>query len=157
MSSVLSVIRSRNLFFSLISVYYILDFKYLTLYSSNTELLSLNPPYSYDPHAIFHAVPSAPNIPLFSSMLSIVIGYFKIYLHACPVMSDSLQPHGLSPTRLLCACNFPFTTTGVGCHFLLQGAYTYKLNICIIYFIYQSTHTFDLTLMSALKMHNCIN
>ena len=37
------------------------------------------------------------------------------------VVSDSLQPQGLQPTRLLCLWNFPGKNTGVGCHFLLQG------------------------------------
>ena len=37
------------------------------------------------------------------------------------VMSDSLQPHGLLPSRLLHPWNFPVQNTGVGCHFLLQG------------------------------------
>ena len=36
------------------------------------------------------------------------------------VVSDSLHPHGLSPTRLLCLWNFPGKNTGVGCHFF-QG------------------------------------
>ena len=36
------------------------------------------------------------------------------------VMSDSLQPHGLQPTSLLCPWNFPGKSTGVRCHFLLQ-------------------------------------
>ena len=35
------------------------------------------------------------------------------------VMPDSLQPHGLQPTRLLCPWNFPGKDTGVGNHFLL--------------------------------------
>ena len=35
-------------------------------------------------------------------------------------MSDSLQPHGLWPTRLLHPWDFPGKNTGVGCHFLLQ-------------------------------------
>ena len=39
------------------------------------------------------------------------------------VMSDSLRPHGLQPTRLLCPWAFPGKTTGVGCHFLLQGIF----------------------------------
>ena len=38
------------------------------------------------------------------------------------VMSDSLRPHGLEPTRLLCPWNSPGKITGVGCHFLLQGS-----------------------------------
>ena len=37
------------------------------------------------------------------------------------VMSDSLRPHGLLPTRLLCPWNSPDKNTGVGCHSLLQG------------------------------------
>ena len=32
-------------------------------------------------------------------------------------MSDSLQPHGLQPTRLLCPCYSPSKNTGVGYHF----------------------------------------
>ena len=36
------------------------------------------------------------------------------------VVSESLQPHGLYPTRLLRPWDFPGQNTGVGCHFLLQ-------------------------------------
>ena len=36
-------------------------------------------------------------------------------------MSDSLQPHGLVPTRLLCPRESLGRNTGVGCHALLQG------------------------------------
>ena len=39
------------------------------------------------------------------------------------VVSHSLQPHELSPTRLLCPWNFPGKHTAVGCHFLLQGIF----------------------------------
>ena len=39
------------------------------------------------------------------------------------VMSDSVWPHGLWSTRLLCPWNFPSKNTGVGCHFLLQGIF----------------------------------
>ena len=35
-------------------------------------------------------------------------------------MSDSSQPHGMHPTRLLPARDFPSKSTGVGCHCLLQ-------------------------------------
>ena len=38
-------------------------------------------------------------------------------------MSDSLRPHGLQPTRLLSPWNFPGQSTGLGCHFLLQGIF----------------------------------
>ena len=35
-------------------------------------------------------------------------------------MSDSVQPHGLQPTRLFRPWDSPGKNTGVGCHFLLQ-------------------------------------
>ena len=38
-------------------------------------------------------------------------------------MSDSLQPPGLQPTRLLCSWDSPGKNTGGGCHFLLQGSF----------------------------------
>ena len=41
----------------------------------------------------------------------------------CLVVSDSLQSHGLQPTRLLCPWNFPGKNTRVGCHFFLQGIF----------------------------------
>ena len=48
-------------------------------------------------------------------------------------MSDSLPPHGLQAARLLCPQNFPGKTTGVGCHFLLQGIFlTQGLNPCLL-------------------------
>ena len=41
------------------------------------------------------------------------------------VVSDSLQPRGLQPTRLLHPWNSPGKNTAVGCHFLLQHIYVY--------------------------------
>ena len=50
-----------------------------------------------------------------------------------PVVSDSLQPHGLQPTGLLCPWVFPGKNTGVGCHFLLQGIFlTQGLNLSFL-------------------------
>ena len=54
--------------------------------------------------------------------------HMNIYVHiykpaACQVasvVSDSVRPHGLQPTRLLRPWDFPGKNTGVGCHFLLQ-------------------------------------
>ena len=47
-----------------------------------------------------------------------------IYVPISPsVVSDSLWPHGLKPTRLLCPCIFPSQNIGVFCHFLLQGIF----------------------------------
>ena len=46
------------------------------------------------------------------------------------VMSDSLQPHGLQPSRLLCPWNSQGKNTGVGSHSFLQGVFlTQGLNI----------------------------
>ena len=46
------------------------------------------------------------------------------------VVSDSLWPHGLQPTRLLHPWNFLGRSPGVGCHFLLQGVFlTQGLNL----------------------------
>ena len=42
------------------------------------------------------------------------------------VVSDSLQPHGLQPVRLLCPWNSPGNNTGVGCHSLLYGIFPTK-------------------------------
>ena len=40
---------------------------------------------------------------------------------SCYVMSDSLRPHVLKPTRFLYPWDFPGKNTRVGCHFLFQG------------------------------------
>ena len=39
----------------------------------------------------------------------------------CSILSDSLQPHGLQPDRLLCPWDSSDKNAGVGYHFLLQG------------------------------------
>ena len=50
------------------------------------------------------------------------------------VMSDSLQPHGLQPARLLCPLGFSGKITGMGCHALLQGIFpTQGLNPGILH------------------------
>ena len=48
---------------------------------------------------------------------SYTVSYSSVSLS---VMFDSLQPHGLQPTRLLCPWNSPGKNTGVRCHSLLQ-------------------------------------
>ena len=48
------------------------------------------------------------------------------------VVSDSLQPYGLEPARLLCPWDSPDKNTGVGCHALLQGIFlTQGSNPCL--------------------------
>ena len=53
------------------------------------------------------------------------------------VVSDSLWPCGLEPTRLLCPWDSPGKNTGVGCHALLQGLFLtqgLKLRLlCLLY------------------------
>ena len=39
------------------------------------------------------------------------------------VVTNSLQPHGLGPTRLFCPWDSPCKNTWVGCHFCLQGIF----------------------------------
>ena len=48
--------------------------------------------------------------------------FYLVYICCCvaSVVSDSVRPHGLRPTRLLCPWDSPGKNTGVGCHFLLQ-------------------------------------
>ena len=42
---------------------------------------------------------------------------------SCSAVSDSLQSHGLQPTRLLCPWISPGKNTGVSFHALLQGIF----------------------------------
>ena len=61
-------------------------------------------------------------------------------MHVClvaSVVSDSLQPHGLQPTRLLSPWNSPGKNTGVGCHVLLQGNFpTQWLNTYLLHLLH---------------------
>ena len=51
-------------------------------------------------------------------------------------MSDSLQPHGLSPARLLSPWNSPGKNTEVGCHAFLQGIFlTQGLYPCLLHLL----------------------
>ena len=57
----------------------------------------------------------------------------RVHTHAGSVVSDSLQPHGLLPTRLLCPWDYPGKNNGGGCHFLLQGIFpTQELNLSFL-------------------------
>ena len=50
------------------------------------------------------------------------------------VMCDSWWPHRLQPARLLRPWAFPGKSTGVGCHFLLQGIFPNQgLNPCLLF------------------------
>ena len=62
---------------------------------------------------------------LFRSLLfSLQMFVFIIAFFPCccitSIVSESVRPHGLQPTRLLHPWDSPGKNTGVGCHFLLQ-------------------------------------
>ena len=59
------------------------------------------------------------------------------------VVSNSSQPHGLQPTRLLCPWDFPGKSTGVGCHCLLR------------YHCYRVLNTWTLHMKSELVIYLC--
>jgi len=50
--------------------------------------------------------------------LPLVTCFFFFFF--CSIVSDSLRPHGLQPTRPLCPWDSPGKNNGVGCHFLLH-------------------------------------
>ena len=53
------------------------------------------------------------------------------------VMSNSMRPYGLSPTRLLCPCDSPGKNSGVGCHALLQGIFlTQESNLRLLHLLH---------------------
>ena len=55
----------------------------------------------------------------------------------CSVVPNSLQSHGLEPSRLLCLWDFTERITGVGCHFLLQGIFpTQGLNLHLLHLLH---------------------
>ena len=58
---------------------------------------------------------------------------FAVYIPKCSVVSNSLQLHGMQPTRLLYPWDFPEKNTGVCSHFLLQRIFlTQGLNPCFL-------------------------
>ena len=59
-----------------------------------------------------------------STQLYILLFTMNVLCVCCSVVPDSLWPHGLQPTRLLCPWNFPGKNTGADYHFLLQGIFS---------------------------------
>ena len=52
-------------------------------------------------------------------------------------MSDSLQPHGLYPLRLLCPWDFPSRNTGMGCHYPFRGLFLIQvLNLHLLWLLH---------------------
>ena len=75
-----------------------------------------------------------------------ILLFIPSILQACsvtPVVSDSLQPQGLQPARLLCPWDSPGKHTGVGSHALLQRSFlTHESNQDPLHYrqiLYQAT------------------
>ena len=61
-------------------------------------------------------------------------------------VSNSFQPCGLYPARLLCPWNFPGKNTGVGCRALLQGIFqTQGLNPGLLYLLHWQVDSLPLS------------
>ena len=72
------------------------------------------------------------------------------------VVSDSVQPHGLQPTRLLHPWDFPGKSTGVGCHCLLHSfSLNSLLHILILLNLYATLFIFSHRFSSFLFSFNC--
>ena len=79
------------------------------------------PPFLYQNFS--HPIPSVSMVLSPPYLVNPSIPHVHLCMTACSVMSNSLQSHGLQPTRLLCPQDFPGKNTGVGCHFLLQDIF----------------------------------
>ena len=86
-------------------------------------------------------------LPNYSSIVHVLQhGHLSAEWSQCSVVSNSLQPHGLSPARLLCPWNFPGKNTSVGCHFLLQGVFpTQGLNTPLLCLLPRQTGSLPLS------------
>ena len=55
------------------------------------------------------------------------------YIFPLVLVAQSLWPRGLYPFRPLCPWDSPGKSTGIGCHFLLQGIFpTQRLNLSLL-------------------------
>ena len=68
---------------------------------------------------VFTYIPMATISPSCDSFVHIILCFLLLF--SLQVVSNSLWPHGLQPTRLLCPWDSPGENAGVGCHFLLKG------------------------------------
>ena len=62
------------------------------------------------------------------------------------VVSDSMRPHGLQPTRPLRPWDFPGKSTGVGCHCLLVIVNICDLNLPLHYLFLHVYHSYSMLL-----------
>ena len=89
------------------------------------------------------AFPSGENLQDFSRLsISYPQSWWCVCVCICQVvsvLSDSLSPYGLQPTRLLCPWDSPGKNTGVGCQALLQGIFPIQgLNMCLLHLHWQA-------------------
>ena len=72
-----------------------------------------------------HILPPCPTPRVPAPRAQVMNQNLRMYVVCSVIRSclDSLRPHGLQPTRLLCPQDSPGKDTGVGCHFLLQGIF----------------------------------
>ena len=62
------------------------------------------------------------------------------------VVSDSVHPNGLQPTKLLCPWESPGKNTGVDCHALFQGIFlTQGSNPCLLHILHWQAGALPLT------------
>ena len=73
---------------------------------------------------------------MYHHVLFLIIFNVSNVQRSCLVMSDSLWPHGLHSTRLLCSCDSPDRNTGVGCHSLLQRIFPTLGTSFILWLLY---------------------
>ena len=73
------------------------------------------------------------------------------------VVSDSLRPHGLQPTRLLCPWNSPGKNTEMGCHFLLQRIFpTQGSNPYLLFLLHWQVGFCRQSHLESPKMYVCV-
>ena len=68
------------------------------------------------------------NLLQYRSSKASVLCFKKSLMYQLCLLSLTLQPHGLQPTRLLCPWDSPGKNTGVGCHFLLWGIFPAQIS-----------------------------
>ena len=75
-----------------------------------------------------------------------LIRHLTSHSASCCLVTNSLQPHGLLPTRLLCPHDFPDKNTGVGCRFLLQViSLTQGSNPCLLHLLHWQADSLPLS------------
>ena len=80
---------------------------------------------------------SVPGILQARTLQWVAISFSHAWKWSHSVMSNSLQPHGLQPTRLLHSWDFPGKSTGVVCHCLLHHILDTILFLSISYIWYK--------------------